>query len=222
MLVRTATALTVATTGTAFAAPSAFAATATVNASCVAPYSLDTNVGVTVIDWSGAPTGAQVKVTGYGTDLRPAPTPSGSVLLPGLPLDKPALEGSPGHQGYQAYLIDAGGAVIAGPAALTLCAPTPPPVTPPGPVVTPPPSSGSCPVWRPVNRIGYKVNGVTARIFTSGGKWYLRVGKGKAKAVVFNNCGRPLAEVQKSLKLKLLNTGANVYVTEVYRGGIVR
>ncbi len=110
MLVRTATALTaVATTGTAFAAPSAFAATATVNASCVAPYSLDTNVGVTVIDWSGAPTGAQVKVTGYGTDLRPAPTPSGSVLLPGLPLDKPALEGSPGHQGYQAYLIDAGG-----------------------------------------------------------------------------------------------------------------
>jgi hypothetical protein len=135
-LVRTATALTaVATAGTAFAATaSAATASPTVNASCVSPYAPAPNVGVTNITWTGAPVGAQVeaKAVEFGTDdFRPASTPTGAVVLPGLPLGNTEL----GY--YKVYLVDATGTVIAGPASLALCAPTPPPVVTPTPTPKP-------------------------------------------------------------------------------------
>lgn len=183
MLVRTVTTATVTVTAFGLAAPAASAASGpTVSATCVSPYAPAPNVGVTNISWSGAPSGAQVKVTGFVTDYRPASTPTGTVALPGLPLDKSELESYPGHEGYQAYLIDSAGVVIAGPVGLTLCAPTPPKPTNPAP--------GSCsfPSYSGPART-YWANGVRTKLFVKHGQWYVKIGKNASFKAKWANCG---------------------------------
>ena len=97
-------------------APSAAATThPTVSASCVAQYQDYPSVGVTTISWTSAPVGAEVKVVGYVTEFRDAPTPTGSVLLPGLPLTNADLKV------YRIYLVDTAGTAVAGPTGLVLC-----------------------------------------------------------------------------------------------------